>query len=62
METQGNSLCSYLNLKVAKTLGFSFYLSSFFFHKIGEQEVRTGSAWGKGMVGTYGSGERWGKG
>jgi hypothetical protein len=38
---QGNSLCSYL--KQAK---MSFFSSFFFLYKIGEQEIRTGPAWG----------------
>jgi hypothetical protein len=41
---QGISLYSYLHLKLAKTLCFSFYLLWFFFNKIREQEDRTGSA------------------
>jgi hypothetical protein len=44
--TKGNSLCSYLYLKLAKTPCFSYYLLCFFFYKIGEQEGRTSSAWG----------------
>jgi hypothetical protein len=44
--TQGNSLCSYLYLKLAKTSCFSFYLSCFFFYKVGEQEDGTGSGVG----------------
>jgi hypothetical protein len=40
--TQGNSIY----LKLAKTSRFSFYLSCFFFHNIGEQEGRTGSTGG----------------
>jgi hypothetical protein len=43
--TQGISLCSYLYLKLAKTL-FLFLSFVFFFYKIGEQEGRTGSGWG----------------
>jgi hypothetical protein len=46
--TQGNSLCRYLYLKLAKMLCFSFYLLWFFFYKIGEQEGRTGSGRGGG--------------
>jgi hypothetical protein len=41
--TQGNSLCSYLYLELAKISHFSFYLSCFFFYNIGEQEGGTGS-------------------
>jgi hypothetical protein len=48
--SQGNSLCSYLFLKLAKTLYFSFYLLSFFFFKFGEQEGRTGPAGGGGLA------------
>jgi hypothetical protein len=44
--TQGNSLCSYLYLRLAKTPCFSFIFYVFFFCRIGEQEGRTGSAWG----------------
>jgi hypothetical protein len=42
-------LFSYLNLKLAKTPSFSYYVLCFFFYKIGEQESRTGSAqrWGE---------------
>jgi hypothetical protein len=45
----GISLYSYLYLKVAKMLCFSYYLLCFLFNKIGE-EGRTGSAlkWGRG--------------
>jgi hypothetical protein len=60
--TQGNSLCSYLYLKLAKMPCFSFYVLWFFFYKIKEQEGRTGSArvgWG---VDTSGSGEVPGRG
>jgi hypothetical protein len=32
-----------VNLKLAKTLCFSFYLLWFFFHKIGKQDGKTGS-------------------
>jgi hypothetical protein len=41
--TQGISLYSYLHLKLAKTLCFS-YLLCFFFKKIGAQEGGTGSS------------------
>jgi hypothetical protein len=44
----GISLYSYLYLKLAKTLCLSHYLLCFLFNKIGEQEVRTGSAWKRG--------------
>jgi hypothetical protein len=37
--TQGNSLCSYLYLKLAKMSCFSFYLFSFYFYKVGEQSM-----------------------
>jgi hypothetical protein len=48
----GISLCSYLYLKLAKMLCFSYYLLCFLFNKIREQEGRTGSAqkqevWGR---------------
>jgi hypothetical protein len=39
------SLYSYLYLKLAKTLCFSYYLLFFFFNKIREQEGGTGFAW-----------------
>jgi hypothetical protein len=45
--TQGNSLCNYLYLKLAKTSCFSFYLLCFSFYKIGKQEAGTGSAEGE---------------
>jgi hypothetical protein len=49
---QGNFLCSYFHLKLAKTLCFSFHLLCFFFNKIGEQEGRTDSALGwRGRLG-----------
>jgi hypothetical protein len=35
--TQGISLYSYLHLKLAKMLCFSFDLTCFFFNKIGEE-------------------------
>jgi hypothetical protein len=44
----GNSPCSYLYLKLAKTSWFSFYLSCFFFYKIRVQEGGTDSALGSG--------------
>jgi hypothetical protein len=50
----GISLYNYLYLKVAKTLCLSFI---FLFHKIGEQEGRTGSAWKQG----WGKGEEGGR-
>jgi hypothetical protein len=40
----GISLYSYLYLKLAKPLCFSYYLLCFLFNKI-EEEGRTGSAW-----------------
>jgi hypothetical protein len=46
--TQGNSLCSYLYLKLSKTSYFFFYLLCFFFYKVGEQEGRTSPAQGRG--------------
>jgi hypothetical protein len=46
----GNSLCSYLYLKVAKIPCFPFYLLSFLFCKIREQEGGTGSAQGEGLA------------
>jgi hypothetical protein len=57
----GISLYSYLHLKLAKTLCFSFYLICFFFNKIGEQEGGTGYAhhppwcggWGDGLNNVY---------
>jgi hypothetical protein len=51
--TQGNALCSYLYLKLAKKSCFSFYLLCFFFYKIREQEG------GTGWVGALVGGERW---
>jgi hypothetical protein len=57
-KTQGNSLCNYLYLKLAKISCFSFYLLSVFFYKIGEQDSRTGS----GGLGTGGRGEAGEKG
>jgi hypothetical protein len=41
----GNSLYTYLYLKLAKNTMFSYYLSCFLFNKIREQEGRTDSAW-----------------
>jgi hypothetical protein len=59
--TQGNSLCSYLYLKLAKMSCFSFYLLSFFLL----QNLRTGGqnrfCWGVGEVGTSGNGKGKGK-
>jgi hypothetical protein len=54
METQGNSLCSYLYLKLAKTSCFSFHLLCFFFYKIRGQEGRRGSGMGVGNGGRGG--------
>jgi hypothetical protein len=48
--TQGNSLCSCLDLKLAKISCSSFYLLCFFSYKIGEQEARIGSAQEEGLV------------
>jgi hypothetical protein len=42
--TEGNFLCTYLYLKLAKASCFSFLC--FFFKKIGEQDGRTASALG----------------
>jgi hypothetical protein len=42
----GISLYSYLDLKLAKTLCFTYYGLCLLFNKIGE-EGRTGSAWGE---------------
>jgi hypothetical protein len=47
--TLGISLYSYLYLKLAK-IHFSYYLLSFLFNKIREQEGRTGSAWKQSEV------------
>jgi hypothetical protein len=61
----GISLCSYLYLKLAKMLCLSYYLLSFLFFKIGEEECRIGSAWkwevGKRGRGAVGRGEKWPK-
>jgi hypothetical protein len=45
--TQGNFLCSYLNLILAKTFVFLFVFYVFFFYNT-EQEVGMGSAQGGG--------------
>jgi hypothetical protein len=51
------SLYSYLYPKLAKMLCLSYYLLSFFFNKIIEEEGRTGSSWGWGWgVGRMGRG------
>jgi hypothetical protein len=42
--TQGNSLCTYRQFKLAKTSCFSFYLLCFFIYKIGEREGEPGFA------------------
>jgi hypothetical protein len=55
--SQGNSLHSYLYLKLAKMSCFSFYLFSFLFCNIREQEGGTGSAQGQGLAPV--GGERW---
>jgi hypothetical protein len=62
METsQRNSLCSYFYFKQAKMSCFSFYLFSFVFYRIREQEGRTHYA--QGLVGgTSGRGKVVGKG
>jgi hypothetical protein len=44
--TQGDSLCSYLYLKLAKHHDFQFIFYVFVFYEIGEQEDRTGSGVG----------------
>jgi hypothetical protein len=46
--SQRNYLSSYLYLKQARMSSLSFYLFSFFFYKIREQEGRINSARGKG--------------
>jgi hypothetical protein len=53
-----NSLCSYLYLKQAKMSCFLFYLSSFFFYKIGE---RAEQDLPREEAGTSGRGEVMGK-
>jgi hypothetical protein len=55
----GISLYSYLYLKLAKMQCLSYYLLSFLFNKIREQESRTGSAQKRRGIG--GEGERWPK-
>jgi hypothetical protein len=40
--TQGNSLCSYLYLKLAKASCFSYYILCFFFYEIRKQKCGTG--------------------
>jgi hypothetical protein len=61
--TQGDSLCSYLYLKLAKTPCFSFYLLWFLFHKIREWKGGTGSPQGGGReLALKGGGRWWGKG
>jgi hypothetical protein len=46
--SQGNSLCSYLLLNQDKMSYFLFYLFSFFFCKIAEQDGGTSPAKGEG--------------
>jgi hypothetical protein len=46
--TLGISLYSYLYLRLAKTLRFSYYLLCFLFNKVRKQEGRTGSAQNQG--------------
>jgi hypothetical protein len=53
---QGNSLCSYLYLKQVKMSCFLFYLLSFLFYKIGEQEGRTSPSQGEGLRPVEGGG------
>jgi hypothetical protein len=62
--TQVNSLCSYIYLKLAKMSCFSLCLLCFFFYKIGELEDRTCLPWGAGYLGGDAGGKgRWqGKG
>jgi hypothetical protein len=55
--SQGNSLYSYLYLKQAKMSCFSFYLFSFSFYKIDEQDGGTSPAQ-RGRIATMGRG-RW---
>jgi hypothetical protein len=60
--TQGNSLCSYLYLILAKTSCLSFYLLFLFFYRIREQEGGQGSGVGDmtmwlALVGGEGGGE-----
>jgi hypothetical protein len=42
--SHGNTLCHYLSLKQGKMSCFSFYLFSFFYYNVGEQEGRTAPA------------------
>jgi hypothetical protein len=49
--TQGNFLCSYLYLKLAKTPGFSFYLLCFFFYVRVEQVLQGEGGDGAGRRG-----------
>jgi hypothetical protein len=58
--SRGNSLCSYLYFKQAKTSCFSF-IFCFFFYRIREQESSIGPAGGEG-VGISGRREVVGKG
>jgi hypothetical protein len=58
--SQGNSLYSYLYLKQAKISCFSFYLFSFFFYKIGEQDGKTCPAQEEGLA-PVGGRRDWGK-
>jgi hypothetical protein len=44
--SQGNSLCSYLYLKLAKMSYFAIYLLSFFFYKIRGVQNRFCQGWG----------------
>jgi hypothetical protein len=61
--TQGNSLCRYLYLKLAKTSWLSFYTLCIFFYKIREQKGGTDSApVGKGWISTRWKREMVGKG
>jgi hypothetical protein len=56
--SQGDSLCSYLYFKLAKTSCFSFYLLSFCFYKIEQEaeQVLGGGDWQQWKGG--GGGER----
>jgi hypothetical protein len=47
---QGNLLCRYLYLKQGKIPCFLFYLFSFFFYKIREQEGKTSPAQEGGLA------------
>jgi hypothetical protein len=60
--TQGNSMCSYFYLKlVRRPVSHFIFIFCFFFHKIAEQEGRTGLEAGD-AVGTGGKGQEVEKG